>query len=183
MSKVIFLDRDGVLNEPWIINKRPYPPSGVETTAITVGIREVLAMLSKWGYLIICVTNQPDVGRGIQTKEEVEKINNFLRDNLPIDCFFTCYHTDEDNCDCRKPKLGLFKQAWQKYPDIEFPKSWMIGDRWKDVEAGRKVGCKTIFIDYGYDEKQPDDKDVDIRIKSISEILGVIDKHDNRNMG
>jgi D-glycero-D-manno-heptose 1,7-bisphosphate phosphatase len=179
MNKVIFLDRDGVLNEPWIINKRPYPPSGVETTAIMVGIREILAMLSKWGYLIIIVTNQPDVGRGIQTKEEVEKINNFLYDNLPIDAMYTCYHTDEDECDCRKPKTGLFKQAKTNYPDIDITKSWMIGDRWRDVEAGKKAGCKTIFIDYEYDEKQPEDKYVDICIKSIDEILGVIDKYDN----
>lgn len=179
MSKVIFLDRDGVLNEPWIINKRPYPPSGVETTAIMVGIREILAMLSKYGYLIICVTNQPDVGRGIQSREEVEKINNFLMDNLPIDKMYTCYHAEEDNCDCRKPKLGLFKQAWQDNGDIDFSKSWMIGDRWKDMEAGKKVGCKTIFIDYGYDEKQPDAKNVDITVKNVTEIVEVISKHDN----
>jgi D-glycero-D-manno-heptose 1,7-bisphosphate phosphatase len=179
MSKVIFLDRDGVLNEPWIVNKRPYPPSGLESTAIMVGIREILAMLSKWGYLIICVTNQPDVGRGTQTLEDVGKINSFLMDNLPIDLMLTCFHKEEDECYCRKPKTGLFEQALKRYPNIEFNKSWMIGDRWKDMEAGKKAGCKTIFIDYEYDERQPEERYVDIRIKSVDEILGAIDKHDN----
>jgi len=179
MSKAIFLDRDGVLNEPWIVNKRPYPPSGVETTAIMVGISEALDMLSKYGYLIICVTNQPDVGRGIQTVEEVEKINNFLIDNLPIDRMYTCYHTDEDSCNCRKPKTGLFANALRDFPDLDFSKSWMIGDRWKDVKAGKTVGCKTIFIDYGYDEPYPEPEDVDIILKSIDKIVEVISRHDN----
>ena len=100
---------------------------------------------------MIGITNQPDVARGTQTREIVEQINAFLLDRLPIEEIFVCYHDNHDQCDCRKPKPGLIIAAAQKYK-IDLNNSFMIGDRWTDVEAGRRAGCKTFFIDYEYNE-------------------------------
>jgi len=110
-------------------------------------------MLHDEGYLLIVVTNQPDVARGTQTREVVESINQFLLDNLPIEKVYTCYHDNADGCDCRKPKPGLLLQAAREY-DIDLNSSYMVGDRWSDIEAGNASGCKTIYIHYGYEEKQ-----------------------------
>ena len=108
-------------------------------------------------YRFVClvVTNQPDVPRGKIEKKTVIKMNNYLKDEIKLDDFFVCYHDDHDNCKCRKPKPGLLLEASKKW-DIDLKKSYMIGDRWKDLKAGRCVGCKTIFIDYNYNEKKPE---------------------------
>ena len=100
------------------------------------------------------VTNQPDVSRGKIDKKTVTKINNFLKKEIEFDDIFVCYHDDKDNCDCRKPKSGLLIQASKKW-DIDFKRSFMIGDRWRDIQAGENVGCKTIFLNYKYDDIKP----------------------------
>jgi D-glycero-D-manno-heptose 1,7-bisphosphate phosphatase len=90
-----------------------------------------------------------------------------LRKRLPLDDIFVCCHTDEDNCNCRKPMPGMLLEAARKY-NIELAASFMVGDRWRDVEAGYNAGCKTILIDYGYSEKPPD-HEPDLRVSSLRE--------------
>lgn len=152
--QAVFLDRDGVLNRSIVVNGKPYPPANLAAMEILPTVPDALAALSDAGFLLIVITNQPDVARGITSKDTVEEINNHLADCLPIDEFRTCFHLDEHQCDCRKPSPGsLLAAATQHHIDLE--RSYMIGDRWRDIEAGQRAGCKTIFIDYGYDEKQP----------------------------
>lgn len=151
-KKAVFLDRDGVLNLPIVINKKPYPPKNLKETRLVPDVKKACNNLKKAGFILIVVTNQPDVARKIQKKETVENINNWLKANLPIDEFRVCYHDDKDNCFCRKPKAGLILKAAKKH-NINLAKSFVIGDRYKDIEAGKKAGCKTIFIDYKYNEK------------------------------
>ena len=159
-NRAVFLDRDGVLNNAVIRNGKPYPPVGLSEVHIMPGVREGLAALKNAGFLLIVVTNQPDVARGRVSQESVESINGHLMSELPLDDFRVCYHDNVDNCDCRKPKPGLLLSAAEEHK-IDPSASFMIGDRWSDVEAGRRAGCRTIFIDSGYAEQAPEAPDFD----------------------
>ncbi|MBI3799191.1 MAG: HAD family hydrolase [Deltaproteobacteria bacterium] len=150
--QAVFLDRDGVLNRALVRNGKPYPPTSLAELEILPGVPEALAALQGAGFLLIGVTNQPDVARGTQRREVVEAINAALLAALPVSEILVCYHDDRDECSCRKPQPGLLLQAAAKY-DIALPLSFMIGDRWRDVEAGRHAGCRTLLLDYGYQEK------------------------------
>jgi D-glycero-D-manno-heptose 1,7-bisphosphate phosphatase len=151
-TKVVFLDRDGVLNVPVVRSKVPHPPQSVQELALLPGVEKALERLKAAEYLLICVTNQPDVARGKQYQSIVEAINIELKTQLPwLDQIIVCYHDDNDNCSCRKPRPGMLLQAAGDR-DIDFAKSYMVGDRWSDIEAGYRVGCKTIFLDHGYAE-------------------------------
>jgi D-glycero-D-manno-heptose 1,7-bisphosphate phosphatase len=137
---------------------RPYPPASLEELDILPGVQEALQKLHAANYLLIVVTNQPDVARGLAKREDVEAINAYLSSQLPIDDFKTCYHDSEDKCSCRKPMPGSLLEAAQEH-NIDLSKSFMIGDRWRDVEAGTSAGCKTFFINYHYAEQKPDAPD------------------------
>ena len=147
----IFFDRDGILNRAIVKDGRPYPPGGLEEMEILSGAVRSLPRLAGAGYLLIGITNQPDVARGTQSREIVESLNAFVQSRLPVRAIFVCYHDDGDGCDCRKPKPGLILQAAQRY-GIDLSQSWMVGDRWKDIAAGQAVRLKTIFVDYHYAE-------------------------------
>ena len=154
MRRAIFLDRDGVINSSIVIAGKPYAPSNFDQLRILPGVDLALNLFRENDYLSIVVTNQPDVARGKATLDSVEEINQFLFKNLPLDEFYSCYHDDGDGCECRKPKAGLILLA-SKNHNISLRESYMVGDRWRDIEAGINAGCKTIFIDYDYDEKRP----------------------------
>jgi D-glycero-D-manno-heptose 1,7-bisphosphate phosphatase len=171
MKQAVFLDRDGVLNRAIVREGKPYPPANLSELEILPGVEEALAALRAAGFLLIVVTNQPDVARGATTREAVEEINAALGAALPIDEFRTCFHDSESACECRKPKPGALLTAAALH-DIDLRESYMVGDRWRDVEAGRNAGCKTIFLDYGYQEKQPEA--VDYRAKSLPEAMKFI---------
>jgi D-glycero-D-manno-heptose 1,7-bisphosphate phosphatase len=147
----VFLDRDGIMNRAVIHEGRPYPPIRLEEVEILSGSLISLPRLATSGYLLIGITNQPDVARGLQSSEVVNSINTLIQSNLPVREIFVCYHDDIDNCNCRKPKPGLILQAAEKYA-IDITQSWMVGDRWKDIAAGQAAGLKTIFVDYQYNE-------------------------------
>ena len=166
MKRAVFLDRDGVLNRAIVRDGKPYPPAHVGELEILPGVEEALAALRTAGFLLIVVTNQPDVARGATTMEAVEEINAALGTALLIDEFRTCFHDNGFGCECRKPKPGAILAAAALH-NIDLSESYMVGDRWRDTEAGQRAGCKTIFIDYGYQEKQPEY--VDYRVKSLFE--------------
>lgn len=147
----MFLDRDGVLNAVVLRAGKPHPPATVEELTIYPDVLGALQRLKNAGFDLVVVTNQPDVARGTQARATVEAINNTLRARLPLDDIRVCYHDDADACDCRKPLPGLLTAA----PNYDLARSYMIGDRWRDVDAGKSAGCRTVFIDRGYDERQP----------------------------
>lgn len=155
MRRAIFLDRDGVINRATVRNGKPYPPACLEEVEILPGVAPALDKLHDANYFLIVITNQPDVARGTMLKVEVEKINSYLLAQLPIDAFKTCYHDAKDCCQCRKPLPGALFAAAEEY-QIDLSKSFMVGDRWRDIEAGASAGCKTFFINYRYNEQQPE---------------------------
>jgi D-glycero-D-manno-heptose 1,7-bisphosphate phosphatase len=155
LNRTVFLDRDGVINAAVIRNGRPHPPASVAETRILPDARPALALLKAAGYRLAVITNQPDVARGTQTREAVEAINALLGAELPLDHFEVCYHDDADNCDCRKPKAGLIHYAAMAM-GVEARGGFVVGDRWRDIEAGRGADCRTVWIDRGYAERLPD---------------------------
>jgi D-glycero-D-manno-heptose 1,7-bisphosphate phosphatase len=150
----VFLDRDGVLNEAIIRNGKPYPPSSIEELKVSPDAGQALALLVNAGFVLFVVSNQPDVARGTQTREAVDQINSALAAQFPIQEFFICCHDDRDVCSCRKPKPGLLLQAAAKYP-IDLARSFLVGDRWRDIDAGAAAGCRTILLNRYYDERLP----------------------------
>jgi len=149
--RAVFLDRDGIVNRAIVRNGKPFPPARLEELEILPGALTSLLQLANVGYILVGITNQPDVARGSQSRQTVETFNTLLLSKLPIQEIFVCYHDNIDNCDCRKPKPGLILRAAKKY-SLDLSQSWMIGDRWKDIAAGQAVGLKTIFVDYHYAE-------------------------------
>jgi len=147
----VFLDRDGVINRAVVREGRPYSPARLEDVEILSGAISSIQRLAERGYVLIGITNQPDVARGTQSREVVESINAMILSRLPLREIFVCYHDNKDNCDCRKPKPGLILRAAEKY-GLDLSQSWMVGDRWKDIAAGRAARLKTIFVDYHYAE-------------------------------
>lgn len=158
MRRAVFLDRDGVINRAIVRDGMPYPPANLDELEILPGVPEALQKLQDSNYLLIVVTNQPDVARGTAKKEDVERMNAQLRSMLSLDDFKTCYHDSGDGCLCRKPLPGSLIEASKEH-HIDLSKSFMVGDRWRDIEAGQAAGCKTFFINYRYNEKQPETPD------------------------
>jgi D-glycero-D-manno-heptose 1,7-bisphosphate phosphatase len=158
MTRAVFLDRDGVLNKAFVRNGKPYSPDTIEEMVIVPDAPAALDRLREHGFRLVVVTNQPDVARGRLTREQVDAMNAHLRNNLPLDAIEVCMHDDADNCDCRKPKPGLLLHAAQR-DGIALAQSFMIGDRYRDIEAGHSAHCRTILIGDGYGERfkaQPD---------------------------
>lgn len=171
MKRAVFLDRDGVINRAIVRDGKPYPPADLAALEILPGVADALQSLHKAGWLLIVVTNQPDVARGTTLRADVEAINAHLQHRLPIDEFRTCYHDSTDGCNCRKPLPGALLAAADAH-GVDLASSYMVGDRWRDTEAGERAGCKTIFLDYGYDEKQPEK--FNHRVRSLAEAAQII---------
>ena len=172
-KKAVFLDRDGVINECRVIDGKPYPPLSVEEFVMFPGVVEACRKLKQAGFLLIVATNQPDVGRGTLKRAVVESIHAHLRHLLPLDGIEVCYHPGRGDsmCDCRKPQPGMLRRAAKEW-NIDLAASWMVGDRWRDIDCGHAAGCHTVFLDYGYDEllkQQPD-----FRAKSLLEAADLI---------
>ena len=158
MNKCVFLDRDGIINESLVVDGKPIAPGKLSDLVLVEDIEGPLKALKDLGYYLIIITNQPDVARKKIKKQAVLDINNQISQMMPIDDIFVCFHDNNDMCDCRKPKPGNIFRAQEKYK-IELSESYMIGDRETDILAGKAANLKTIFVDYNYNEKKPDDYD------------------------
>ena len=172
MKRAVFLDRDGVLNQPIMKGGRPIAPWSFQDFKLVEGIAEILQELKEAGFLLIVATNQPDLARSLLKKKELNKMHALLRKELPLDDIRVCPHDDADNCACRKPRPGLLVAAASEY-NIDFQNSYFIGDTWKDAEAGRRAGCRTILINADYNQ----DVTADFRVESLADAAGVMLKN------
>ena len=173
LAAAIFLDRDGVVSRSLVRDGLPFAPSNLADFAVLPEAPDACRRLKQAGFLLIVATNQPDVGRGTMKQETVEAMHAEMVRQLPIDRVEVCYHPGhgQSNCDCRKPKPGLLLNAAREL-HIDLARSWMVGDRWRDIDCGHAAGCRTIFIDRGYAEdlKQPPD----FRVKDLAQAADVI---------
>lgn len=153
MRRAVFLDRDGVINRALVRDGKPYPPGSLAEFEILPGVPDACAQLKAAGLLLVVATNQPDVGRGTQRREDVETMNAAMCAALPIDRVEVCYDPGQGQpSEFRKPAPGMLLRAAREL-GIDLTVSFMVGDRWRDIDCGAAAGCRTIFIDYGYAEE------------------------------
>jgi len=169
LQPAVFLDRDGVLNRVVLRNGKPCPPASEDEFEIVTEAQAALQLLRMKGFKLIVVTNQPDVARGTSTRQIVDAIHRKLTNSIAVDDIFVCYHDDADDCSCRKPKPGLLFEAARRH-GINLLASFMVGDRWRDVEAGQNAGCHTILIGEGYQERAPK-RAPDVELRSLQEAV------------
>jgi D-glycero-D-manno-heptose 1,7-bisphosphate phosphatase len=170
-APAVFLDRDGVLNAPVVHDGLPYPPRSTAELELLPGVAEACAALTDAGFRLICVSNQPDIARGTLPSRVVAEINAQLQARLGLDDIVICPHDDADLCACRKPRPGMLLEAAARL-DLDLMRSVTVGDRWRDVEAGRSAGTLTVFIDRGYAEPAP--VGVDLTVGELEEAVGWI---------
>lgn len=168
MAKAVFVDRDGVLNRPIVRDGKLLPPASVEELELLPGAVEACLALRAAGFLLIVVTNQPDVARGTQNRQTVAAIHAAIREKLPLDDIRVCFHDDADGCECRKPKPGLLLAAATDW-NIDIRHSFLVGDRWKDIAAARNAGCRAVQVENGYPEKEEISASPDLRVRSLKE--------------
>lgn len=157
----VFLDRDGVLNAALVKAGLPGSPREEEELQLLPGVEEACAQLTDAGLVLIVVTNQPDIARGLVDPTVVHNLNEQLRKSLALHDVIVCPHDDGDACECRKPKPGMLLEGASKW-DIDLSRSVMVGDRWRDIEAGRAAGTRTVFVDRAYDEPAPEHPDLTV---------------------
>lgn len=162
MTRAVFLDRDGVLNEAILREGKPYSPNSIEEMVIVPGAGDALNALRRHGFRLVVVTNQPDVARGKISRQTVDAMNAHLRGRLPLDTIEVCDHDNSDNCACRKPAPGMLIRASER-DGIVLSGSFMVGDRWSDIESGARAGCRTVLIGEGYGECFKSKPDVAVR--------------------
>ncbi len=170
-KKAIFLDRDGVIVRSKVINGKPYAVRSMKDFRILPYVIPLINKLKKKNFLIFVVTNQPDLKKGKLKLKNLILMHDKLLNKTKIDQIFVCPHNKDDNCKCRKPKNGLLKQASKIYK-INFTKSYLIGDRKKDIDAGNISNCKTIFIDRNYKEEKP--INYNFRVSSFQKAISYI---------
>lgn len=158
----VFLDRDGVLIESPVVNGRPVAVHRAEDMVVLPGVVDALAALRDAGLKLVCITNQPDIARGRVPAETIEHANAVLREQLGLDAVRCCPHDDPDPFGCRKPAPGLIFDAAADL-GLDLRRSVVVGDRWRDIEAGQRAGCETVFILRDYDEPGPEAPDVVVR--------------------
>jgi D-glycero-D-manno-heptose 1,7-bisphosphate phosphatase len=171
--RAVFLDRDGVLNRAFVRDGVPHPPRGLDQLELLPGVVEATRRLAAEGWLLVVVTNQPDVARGQTTLERVDELNRALAARLPLDDVRVCPHDDADRCGCRKPQPGLLLAAARDH-GIDLPGSVMVGDRWRDIEAGRRAGTRTVLVLRGDHDSAPGDPgpvDYDVAVPSLLEAV------------
>ena len=178
--RAVFLDRDGVINQALTRDGKPYPPTKLKQFEILPGVPEACAKLKAAGFVLVVATNQPDVGRGTLKQAVVEEIHAFMCSQLPIDRVEVCYHAGKgkSDCDCRKPKPGMLLRAASEL-GIDCAQSWMVGDRWRDIDCGHTAGCRTILVDYGYNEELR--QAPDFRVAGLLEAADLILRETGRN--
>lgn len=144
----------------------------------TDGLLEAISSLREMGFELVVVTNQPDVAKKVTNEIFIEELHRKIAKVTGIQYFYVCKHIDEDDCECRKPKPGLLLKATSEL-NLDLTKSFLIGDRWRDIEAGNIAGCKSIFIDYGYKEQEPSPPYTTVRslLEASQKILEIQNGH------
>ena len=176
MNKAVFLDRDGVINKPIIIDGKCYAPRLLKDFKIFPKVKSDIKKLKNRGFKVFVITNQPDIGNKLLKKKTLNEMHSLLKTKVPIDKIYFCPHTKNDRCKCRKPKPGMIIKASNNLK-IRLKESYVIGDRKTDIDAGLKVGCKTIFVNHNYDEKKPTKQEK--TVKSLNAAVKYILKRKN----
>lgn len=170
-AKAVFLDRDGVINRMYFRKGAFRSPQELHEWEYLDGVKSTLEAVHARGYVLVVCTNQPDVARGWISREVVDAFHARLASELPVARIYACFHDDAAVCGCRKPKPGMLLQGSEELA-IDLTRSWMVGDRWKDIEAGRAAGCRTVYVRHDYDQEPACGADYEIR--TLPELLAIL---------
>jgi D-glycero-D-manno-heptose 1,7-bisphosphate phosphatase len=161
-ARAVFLDRDGVLIRARVLDGHPHAIREVDELELEDGAPEACAALRDAGFLLVVLTNQPEIARGTLGRDAVDAMHARLAELLPLDDIRLCPHDDADGCACRKPKPGMLLDAAREH-GIDLERSFLVGDRWRDIGAGRAAGCTCVFLDREYSEAMPERPDTTVR--------------------
>jgi len=167
----VFLDRDGVVNQAVVRRGMPYPPASVHELVLAEGAVQAIADLSAAGYVCVVVTNQPDIARGSSSWDTVWAIHQAIAAQTALRHFYVCPHDDASACCCRKPLPGLLLQAAAEL-GLDLSRSYLVGDRWRDMAAAEGAGVPSFFVDHGWQERRPERWDW--RVHSLAEAATLI---------
>ena len=176
MKSAVFLDRDGVLNVPIVRDNRAYAPLTLKEFQVTDEAVSEVKKLRSSGFLCIVITNQPEIARGLLSPETLEEMHNILKSRVAVDDIFVCHHDSTEGCQCHKPQPGMILAAAKKW-DIDLKTSYMIGDRWRDIGAGRTAGCYNILIERPYSQCSS----ADVSVSNLEEAVQLILKKENHH--
>ncbi|MFH1931655.1 MAG: HAD-IIIA family hydrolase [Pseudomonadota bacterium] len=167
--RAVFLDRDGVINHAIVRAGKAFSPCTREEFTMGTDVAASISTLKNSGFKVIVVTNQPDIARGKLEQDNLDWMTDKIRKETKVDDIIVCPHDDGDECDCRKPLPGMILHSAEKW-GIDLANSYMIGDGWKDMEAGRQAGCRCILIDTAYNK----DVDCERRVKTLAQAVQCI---------
>jgi D-glycero-D-manno-heptose 1,7-bisphosphate phosphatase len=170
VTPAVFLDRDGVLVREIVDDAGvARAPVRVADFHILEDAPSLVQRLQTAGFRCVVFTNQPEVARGLLAPFALDEMHRQLRQVTLVDDIRVCPHDDADNCVCRKPKPGMLLAAAGD-ADIDLPRSYVVGDRWRDIGAGRAVGCYSILIDRPYSQCDS----ADLRVADLAGAVDVI---------
>jgi D-glycero-D-manno-heptose 1,7-bisphosphate phosphatase len=169
--RAVFLDRDGVLVATEVRDGKPIAALTLEAFAILPEAPAAVAALKAAGFQTVVATNQPEMARGNVDSATMEAMHARLKAAMPIDAVYVCPHDSGEGCGCRKPAPGMLVQAADDL-DLDLPASYMVGDRWRDVGAGRAAGCTTVLIERGY--PAPERLEPDLTAGDVAEAAALI---------
>jgi D-glycero-D-manno-heptose 1,7-bisphosphate phosphatase len=175
--RAVFLDRDGVLNRAIVRDGMPFSPTTLAEFELLPDAEAAVERLRRAGFHLVVTTNQPEVARGRVSREVLASMHAVLTARLGIGDVRVCPHDDRDACPCRKPKPGMLLAAAAD-ANLDLASSFMVGDRWRDVAAGRSAGAHTVLIDYHYADTHP--VDPEYRATSITDAVTWILQHDQQ---
>jgi D-glycero-D-manno-heptose 1,7-bisphosphate phosphatase len=168
VNRAVFLDRDGVINRPDFKDGRVVAPIRLEDFHLMPGIHDLVDLLHRKNFKLVVVTNQPDVIQGRVKLETVEGMHELLQKELKVDRVYACFHVDADGCECRKPKPGMLLTAAKDF-HIDLTRSFIIGDTWRDMGAGKAAGCATILLSTSYNRNDNGGELADSIVESLHE--------------
>jgi D-glycero-D-manno-heptose 1,7-bisphosphate phosphatase len=178
VARAVFLDRDGVLNANIERDGRPVAPWRLEDFKVLPGVAEAVSEFRRAGFLIVVVTNQPDIANGRTPLATLAAMHDELRRHVEVDDIRVCPHVDADACACRKPRPGMLVDAAADH-SIALDRSWLVGDRWRDIAAGHAAGCRSILVG-DWDGDAPEGmRPAHGRVKSLSDAVGIILRDDS----
>lgn len=146
MKLAVFIERDGILNEVRVEKRQQIVPVSPAEFCIKTNAIEPIQLLKKAGFKLIVITNQPGISRGYLFRRDLIMMHNKLMESFPLDDILVCPHDETDDCNCRKPKTGLFIEAVIKW-NIDISRSFVLSNKWQDAEVARRIGCTSILID------------------------------------
>lgn len=170
MRRAVFLDRDGVLVETFVRNGAPFAATTLDEFHIAPDAAHQVRRLHDAGLLCILFTNQPEIARGNVSMDTVLAMHDQLQRTVELDAIRLCPHDDDAKCDCRKPQPGMLLSAKAEF-DIELSRSFVIGDRWRDIDAGAAAGCTTILVQREYSACEHADVVVETLAEAVDAVL------------